>query len=70
MLAYGLDGTIRGLPGLLVRYDLQLSTQVKSPHTDRPTIFLWKSVPGGFGFRRPPPPCALGRELTDLLPLD
>ena len=30
--------------------DLHLATQVKSPHTGRPTAFLWESVPGGVGF--------------------
>ncbi|RLT39078.1 MAG: DUF1998 domain-containing protein, partial [Chloroflexi bacterium] len=30
--------------------DLHLSTQVRSPHTGRPTIFLWESIPGGVGF--------------------
>ena len=30
--------------------DLHLATQAKSPHTGRPTIFLWESVPGGVGF--------------------
>lgn len=29
--------------------DLQLSAQVKSPHTGLPTIFLWEAVPGGVG---------------------
>ena len=29
--------------------DLQLSVQVKSPHTGLPTIFLWETIPGGVG---------------------
>ena len=29
--------------------DLQLATQLRSPHTLRPTVFLWESVPGGVG---------------------
>jgi DEAD/DEAH box helicase domain-containing protein len=29
--------------------DLQLSVQVKSPHTGLPTIFLWEAIPGGVG---------------------
>ena len=30
--------------------DLHLAKQAKSPHTGRPTVFLWESVPGGVGF--------------------
>ena len=30
--------------------DLQLTVQVRSPHTGHPTAFLWESVPGGVGF--------------------
>jgi DEAD/DEAH box helicase domain-containing protein len=54
------EGALLGLGQLLVQVaplllmcdprDLQLATQVKSPHTGRPTIFLWESVPGGIGF--------------------
>jgi DEAD/DEAH box helicase domain-containing protein len=29
--------------------DLQLAAQLRSPHTLRPTVFLWESVPGGVG---------------------
>ena len=55
-----LEGALLGLGRLLVQVaplllmcdprDLQLSTQVKSPHTDRPTVYIWESVPGGIGF--------------------
>ena len=30
--------------------DLHLATQVRSPHTGEPTVFLWESVSGGIGF--------------------
>ncbi|MDA0351689.1 MAG: DEAD/DEAH box helicase [Chloroflexi bacterium] len=30
--------------------DLHLESQIKAPHTGRPTVFLWESVPGGVGF--------------------
>ncbi len=29
--------------------DLHLATQLRSPHTGRPTAFLWEAVPGGVG---------------------
>ena len=54
------EGALHGLGQLLVNVtplllmcdprDLHLATQVKSPHTGRPTAFLWESVPGGVGF--------------------
>ncbi len=54
------EGALQGLGQLLVNVaplllmcdprDLHLATQVKSPHTERPTVFLWESVPGGVGF--------------------
>jgi len=54
------EGALHGLGQLLVNVaplllmsdprDLQLSIQVKSPHTERPTVFLWEVVPGGVGF--------------------
>ena len=57
--ARDVEGTLLGLGQLLRNVaplllmcdprDLQLSTQVKSPHTGLPTIFLWESVPGGVG---------------------
>ena len=48
----GLGQLLRNVAPLLLMCDsrdLQLSTQVKSPHTGQPTIFLWESVPGGVG---------------------
>jgi len=55
-----LEGALLGLGQLLVQvaplllmcdaHDLQLATQVKSPHTGLPTVFLWETVPGGIGF--------------------
>ncbi len=55
-----IEGALQGLGQLLVNVaplllmcdprDLHLATQVKSPHTERPTVFLWESVPGGVGF--------------------
>ncbi|MEX2229648.1 MAG: DEAD/DEAH box helicase [Dehalococcoidia bacterium] len=54
------EGALAGLGQLLVNVapvllmcdprDLKLSTQVRAPHTGRPTAFLWESVPGGVGF--------------------
>jgi DEAD/DEAH box helicase domain-containing protein len=54
------EGALQGLGQLLVNVaplllmcdarDLHLSAQVKSPHTERPTVFLWESIPGGVGF--------------------
>jgi DEAD/DEAH box helicase domain-containing protein len=54
------EGALHGLGQLLVNVaplllmsdprDLQLSIQVKSPYTERPTVFLWEVVPGGVGF--------------------
>lgn len=54
------EGALHGLGQLLVNVapvllmcdprDLRLSTQVRAPHTGRPTAFLWESVPGGVGF--------------------
>jgi len=55
-----LEGSLVGLGQLLVQVaplllmcdprDLHLATQVKSPHTGLPTVFLWEAVPGGVGF--------------------
>ena len=55
-----IEGALHGLGQLLHNVaplllmsdprDLQLATQIKSPHTGRPTVFLWESVPGGVGF--------------------
>lgn len=48
----GLGELLRNVAPLLLMCDsrdLHLSTQVKSPHTGLPTIFLWESVPGGVG---------------------
>ncbi len=54
-----LEGALAGLGSLLVHVaplllmidprDLHLAAQVKSPHTGRPTAFLWEAVPGGVG---------------------
>ena len=54
------ESALHGLGQLLVNVaplllmcdprDLHLATQVRSPHTGRPTVFLWESVPGGVGF--------------------
>ena len=55
-----LEGALEGVGALLRNVapmllmcdprDLHLSTQVRSPHTGLPTIFLWESIPGGVGF--------------------
>ncbi|MGE0229022.1 MAG: DEAD/DEAH box helicase [Dehalococcoidia bacterium] len=55
-----IEGALLGLGQLLAQvaplllmcdaHDLQLATQVKSPHTGLPTVFLWETVPGGIGF--------------------
>jgi len=55
-----IEGTLYGLGQLLHNVaplflmsdprDLQLANQIKSPHTGRPTVFLWETVPGGVGF--------------------
>ncbi len=50
--------------------DLHLSTQVRSPHTGLPTIFLWESIPGGVGFgerlyRETPRLIEIARSLVD-----
>ena len=50
---YGLGQLLHNIAPLLLMSDprdLHLETQIKSPHTDRPTVFLWESVPGGVGF--------------------
>ena len=54
------EGALYGLAQVLVNVaplllmcdtrDLHLATQVRSPHTGAPTVFLWESVPGGVGF--------------------
>jgi DEAD/DEAH box helicase domain-containing protein len=49
----GVGQLLRGVAPLLLMSepsDLELAVQVKSPHTGRPTVFLWESVPGGVGF--------------------
>jgi DEAD/DEAH box helicase domain-containing protein len=55
-----IEGALHGLGQLLLNVaplllmcdprDLHLATQVKSPHSGRPTAFLWESIPGGVGF--------------------
>jgi DEAD/DEAH box helicase domain-containing protein len=55
-----MQGGLVGLSALLVNVapiflmcdprDVRVDTQVKSPHTGRPTVFLYESVPGGVGF--------------------
>jgi DEAD/DEAH box helicase domain-containing protein len=55
-----IEGTLHGLGQLLHNVaplflmsdprDLQLANQIKSPHTGRPTVFLWETAPGGVGF--------------------
>ncbi len=50
---HGLGQLLHNVAPLLLMSDprdLQLATQIKSPHTGRPTVFLWESVPGGVGF--------------------
>jgi DEAD/DEAH box helicase domain-containing protein len=50
---HGLGQIVHNVAPLLLMSDprdLHLATQVKSPHTGRPTAFLWESVPGGVGF--------------------
>ena len=44
--------------------DLHLATQLRSPHTGRPTAFLWEAVPGGVGMS-----AHLHREAPRLLAL-
>jgi DEAD/DEAH box helicase domain-containing protein len=49
----GLGQLLRSVAPLLLMCDprdLELAMQVKSPHTGRPTAFLWERVPGGVGF--------------------
>lgn len=68
------EGALSGLGALLHQIaplllmsdprDLQLATQVKAPHTGRPTAFLWESVPGGVGFA-----AHLYERITELLAL-
>ena len=31
-------------------HDLGLAVEVRSPHTERPTIYLFDMTPGGIGF--------------------
>lgn len=55
-----MQGGLWGLGNLLVNVapvflmcdprDVRVSTQVKSPHTGRPTVFIYETVPGGVGF--------------------
>ena len=50
---YGLGQVLVQIAPLLLMCDprdLQLSVQVRAPHTGLPTVFLWESVPGGVGF--------------------
>ncbi|MEI7925520.1 MAG: DEAD/DEAH box helicase [Chloroflexota bacterium] len=49
----GVGALLRNVAPMLLMCDprdLHLSTQVRSPHTGLPTIFLWESIPGGVGF--------------------
>ena len=49
----GVGAVLRNVAPMLLMCDprdLHLSTQVRSPHTGLPTIFLWESIPGGVGF--------------------
>ena len=49
----GVGAILRNVAPMLLMCDprdLHLSTQVRSPHTGLPTIFLWESIPGGVGF--------------------
>jgi len=49
----GLGNLLHGLAPLFLMcdpHDLGLSVEVRSPHTQRPTIFLFDMTPGGVGF--------------------
>ncbi|MSQ31569.1 MAG: DEAD/DEAH box helicase [Dehalococcoidia bacterium] len=49
----GVGALLRNVAPMLLMCDprdLHLSTQVRSPHTGLPTIFLWEAIPGGVGF--------------------
>src|SRR5207245_2131777 len=49
----GLGNLLHGLAPLLLMcapHDLGLAVEVRSPHTERPTIFLFDMTPGGVGF--------------------
>jgi len=49
----GVGALLRNVAPMLLMCDprdLHLATQVRSPHTGLPTIFLWEAIPGGVGF--------------------
>src|SRR6266852_3834435 len=49
----GLGNLLHGLAPLLLMcapHDLGLAVEVRSPHTERPTIYLFDMTPGGVGF--------------------
>ena len=49
----GLGNLLHGLAPLLLMcapHDLGLAVEVRSPHTERPTIYLFDMTPGGIGF--------------------
>jgi DEAD/DEAH box helicase domain-containing protein len=55
--------------------DLGLVTQVRSPHAERPVVYLYESVPGGVGlsprlFERHAPLLAGARDLIESCPCD
>src|SRR5882672_8206984 len=49
----GLGNLLHGMAPLLLMcapHDLGLAVEVRSPHTERPTIYLFDMTPGGIGF--------------------
>ncbi len=53
MALAGLGNLLHGLAPLLLMcapHDLGLAVEVRSPHTERPTIYLFDMTPGGIGF--------------------
>jgi len=49
----GLGNLLHGLAPLFLMcdpHDLGLSVEVRSPHTERPTLYLFDMTPGGVGF--------------------
>jgi DEAD/DEAH box helicase domain-containing protein len=49
----GLGNLLHGLAPLFLMcdpHDLGLAVEVRSPHTERPTIYLFDMTPGGIGF--------------------
>jgi len=49
----GLGNLLHGLAPLILMcapHDLGLAVEVRSPHTERPTIYLFDMTPGGIGF--------------------